>query len=311
MQLLPENMQKIFEIIQKNNLTFVCNYLGTDFLYPQDIELLKKYDIDPHKLYNPISDKLTSSFHLGMLSEALGLKEAMNWSMEELEEYLKTNPLTLSHRQKFVLNGVKSQSFGDIKGLGGRIFHDVNSILTSNTRKNQERFIQNEIEQGVLDGETVRGIANEISSKTGDWSRNFDRIVEYVSNTAYQEGKAEWLQSVHSDDVWVWKRVYESACKHCIALYLTKGFGSEPRLFKLSVLRANGTNIGRPVEKWRAVVGSTHPHCRCSLNYADPEHYMWNPETQMFDIPKEKEYTPKVKRKGKITIQIGDKTYRA
>lgn len=308
MQLLPENFQKILEIIEKNNLTFVCKYLGTEFLYPKDIELLNKYDINPHKLYSPLSDKLVSSFHLGMLAEALGLKEAMGWSMDDLHEYLKTNPLTLNHRQSFVLNSVKGQSFADIKGLGGRIFHDVNSILTSNTRKNQEKFLHEEIEQGVLDGDTVRNIANEISSKTGDWSRNFDRIVEYVSNTAYQEGKAEYIQSVYGDDAWVWKRVYESACKHCIGLYLTAGLGSEPILFKLSELRGNGTNIGRPVEKWRPVVGSTHPHCRCSLNYADPR-YKWNPITQAFDILKDKEYTPKVARKGKVKIQIGDKTY--
>jgi hypothetical protein len=308
MQLLPQQLQKISEIIQKHNLTFLCQYVGTDFLLPSDIDLLNRHGIDALKLYNPVSDKLYSSFHLGMLVEALGLKEAMKWNYDELIEYLTHNPLRLTHRQNYVLNSVKNQSFGDIKGLGNKIFNDVNNILNTNTRKEQEKFLREEIKQGLLDGETVKNIANEISSKTGDWSRNFDRIVEYVSNTAYQEGKAEYLKNFYGDDVLVWKRVYASACKHCIRLYLTNGFGSKPIIFKLTELQANGNNIGRPVEKWKPVVGSTHPHCRCSLNYYDSR-YDWNDKTQEFDILIDKEYVPKVKRKSKVKISIGKKVY--
>ncbi len=308
MQLFPHQLQQIEEIIQKHNLTFLSNYVGTEFLQPKDIQLLSKYGIDALKIYQPISDGLKSSFHLGILSQALGLKEAMNWSYDDMINYMKTNPLQLSQRQSYVLKSVKNQSLGDIKGLGGKIFHDINNVLNKNTRKNQEKFIREEIMQGVLDGDTVRDIANELSSKSGDWSRNFDRIVEYVSNTAYQEGKAEYLQNVYGDDVLVWKRVYESACKHCIALYTTKGFESEPRIFKLSELRGNGTNIGRQVNKWKPVIGSTHPHCRCSLNYCD-QNYSWNYKTQNFDIAKNVEYIPKVKRRSKVRISIGEKNY--
>lgn len=39
----------------------------------------------------------------------------------------------------------------------------------------------------------------------------------------------------------------------------------EPRLYQLSELIANGTNVGKPKSAWKAVIGPTHPNCRCIL----------------------------------------------
>jgi hypothetical protein len=48
-------------------------------------------------------------------------------------------------------------------------------------------------------------------------------------------------------------------CKHCKRLHI--GPDGQPRIFKLSDLEANGTNVGRKASEWKAVVGTVHPHC--------------------------------------------------
>lgn len=306
MILTPEQQQQLLKLIQRNHIGFIASSLGTAFLSNDDVKLLEDYGINAFQLYNTYSDKLLASFHLGQLAAALR-NESNNIHLKDFQQYLKNNPLQLTKREEYVLDSVKRQALSDIKGIGSKIFQDVTNVLNENSRINQEQLIRNEIITGTEKKQSIRNISNEIASKTGDWSRNFDRIVEYVSNTAFQEGKAEYLIKTYGDDVLVWKRVYNSACKHCIKLYLTNGLGSKPIVFTLSQLRANGTNIGRKTSEWKAVVGSTHPYCRCSLNYHDPA-YDWNEATQEFDILIEK-HIPRVRRTSKVIVKMGDKTY--
>lgn len=41
-----------------------------------------------------------------------------------------------------------------------------------------------------------------------------------------------------------------------------------PRIYRLSELISNGTNLGKPKSEWKAVIGPTHPNCRCTLKLA-------------------------------------------
>jgi hypothetical protein len=191
-----------------------------------------------------------------------------------------------------ILENIKKQAFNDVKALNGKIFQDVNQILLDNSLESQQAFLNKEILEGVKKKETVRKIANKIALKTGDWSRNFDRIIDYASNTAIESAKVEMIERSYGEDALIWRRVYNSACKHCIRLYLTDGIGSQPIVFTVKEVKANGSNIGRKVVDWLAVIGSTHVHCRCSWNKL-VKGYKWNTETKSFDIPEK----PKLKRK--------------
>ena len=116
--------------------------------------------------------------------------------------------------------------------------------------------------------------------------RNFDRAIETASQAAFEQGKAAEIErrAVSGNDPLVYKQVQPGACKHCISLYVTKGIGSQPLIFKLSQLRGSGSNIGRKTEDWKATIEPAHPSCRCPL-YQLAEGYLWNKETQSFSIP--------------------------
>ena len=96
------------------------------------------------------------------------------------------------------------------------------------------------------------------------------------------------------------------ACRHCIRLYLTQGMGSQPKIYTLKQFLENGSNIGRKVDDWKAVLESTHPWCRCNLQYV-PEGTIWNEEKKMFVYPEK--YERKIERKSKVIITVGTKRF--
>lgn len=301
MQLTIHQSEQLLRIIETNQSISIGREFGLEFLTDTDIERLEAAGIDVENLYSPEGDTVFTSFNLGMLSEALGM--ATNAvTFEQLKEYIKGGHyIPLTEKEKFILDNIKRQAFNDVKAINGRIFKDVNQILIDESVATQQQFLADELKVGLAKKETVRKIANRIAEKTGDWSRDFDRIIEYASNTALENGKAEMIERSYGEDALIWRRVYSHACQHCIRLYLTGGIGSEPRIFTLKEVKANGTNIGRKSAEWKAVICSTHPYCRCSWNYL-PTGYKWNPETKQFDIYER----PKMKRKP-IRIVIGGK----
>lgn len=305
MNLSPKQINELLSIIEHNQVICIGKELGIDFLTEENKTLLEENKVDWKTLYNPSEDSIYTGFHFGMLSQSLKDTKALNkLSYKQLKQYIQEgNYIPITEREQLILDHIRQQTFSDIRSLNGRIFQDVNNILIDSSRKTQTEFLKREIEEGMRKKLSLREISNELSRKTGDWKRDFDRIVEYQSNTAYQEGRASFLLKTEGSEVEVYKRVFQSGCDHCIRLYLKGGYGSEPKVFRLTELRANGDNIGRKVDEWKPIVGSTHPFCRCNLHHKQ-QGYKWNPQTQSFDIFDDS--IPILKKpREKIKISIG------
>lgn len=297
--LSSDQLNQLLETINTNQAIFFGSELGTEFLSEYDKALLEANGVDWQTLYNPSSDSIYTSFHLGMLATALNDVRALNkLTFKDLSDYIKQGQyIPVTEREIVTIQAIKTQTFTDIRSLNGRIFQDINGILINSNLESQREFLREQIAEGVSNKKTYREISNTISEKLGDWSRDFDRIVEYQANSAYQEGRASMFEKDElgesgDNDPEVYKIVFQSACKHCLSLYTTKGYQSEPIVFKLSELRANGTNIGRKVVDWKPTIGSTHPYCRCLL-MRKRKGYKWNQQTQSFDIRETTEEVPK------------------
>lgn len=306
LNLSPTQTNELLNIISRNQCVMIGKEFGPEFLTEYDRSLLSDYGVKVDELYQLESDTVFSSFHFGLLSDSLeAIRSVSKVTYDDLKEYIRGgNYIPLTEAEKATINHIKTQNLSSLKGLGGKIFQDVNGILQDNSRQAQEEFLKKEVVEGTLKKQTIRQIANEIAHKTGDWSRNFDRIVEYMSQSAFESGKAAAIERQVSGDPLVFKRVFNGACKHCIRLYLTKGLGSEPKIFKLSELKANRDNIGRKTADWKATLGSLHPFCRCQLHYKTPG-YAFDPKTNSFSVYDEKE-RPQLKRpRPKIKAIIG------
>jgi hypothetical protein len=311
MILTPDQIEKIAQILNNRVSVFVGKAYGQEFLSTQQKEQLKRIGIDLNTMYKLHTDPFFLQYQLGMMSQVFSKLEMNRYNFAEFlgairrGEYIKLSPRELDS-----LKSLKMQSLADIRSYQGAIFNDVNNIINKADKRNRqayEKVIRKELKSGFAKRESYRQIAQNLGNLTGDWARRWDRIVQYQGHQAFDEGRAAVIERKDGEDALVYKLTYQGACKHCIRLYRTNGQDSEPKVFKLSEIRANGTNIGRKTDEWLPVVGATHPFCRCTMFHLE-KGQTWNKETKRFVYEKETEITPSIRRP-KVKMIVGEKEY--
>lgn len=303
----PIQIQEILTIIEFHHLFVISTNYGVDVLSEQDKSILSNFGVNLRELEAiiPEYDKL---YLFGILSSILQENQVKTLDYNDFKLYIERGQYRpLSKSEKYQLEIAKRQSYSHLKGLKERAKQDVENIILERERISREEY-ENAVKEGlksqVVDRKSVSQIVSDIGHKLGEWQHDWGRIVETEGNNIFQLGRAQEIEEKRGKDALVYKTVYPGACRHCIEKYLTNGIGSKPKLFKLSDLIKNGTNIGRKVKDWLAVLFSMHPFCRCMLMDLLPGHE-WNEETGKFELSKN--WTRKVERKSKVIITIGDK----
>ena len=304
MKFSPRQLNEFVDIIRLNHVIYIAEIVGVDSLSPDDKKILKKYGMSDETLTTPFTET-EQAFYWGRLSQALRNK-AHKVNYNDFTEYLRRGQyIPLSKTEESALKYIKNNTYNHIKGLGDKIAQDVNGIVIKNDpdlRASYEEVIRSSLERGVIERNSLKSIVSEIGHRTEDWSRNLGRIVDTEMQNAFQIGRAEQIKREKGADSTVYKDVYSGACHKCIELYLTGGIGSQPRLFRLNDLVANGNNYGLKQKDWKATLGPVHPYCRCNLHQL-PDGYVWDEEKQMFSPPP---YEPTGEKLG-YKITVGDK----
>lgn len=307
--LTPNQIEEVLEIIQTHQLKFISNYVGMDMLSNSEIKQLGKAGIDVKSL--PAISIVENAFKFGILSAALEEGISKKLTYNQFKDFLKeTDTLKLTSQEDYALNQVKTRAYSDIKGLGNKIGTKFQTLLIEQNqakREEYEKIIKDTSAKTIITKQSITQMVSELGTQTADWSRDFGRISDFILHSAFDTGRAEKILEEYGEDAEVYKDVYPHACKHCIRLYTTGGVGSEPLTFKVKDLLKNGTNIGKKTEDWLPVIGSTHPHCRCTIRRV-PQGYSWSNEKGMYSIPTKER---KVERQSKVIIKFGDKTIRA
>lgn len=306
MILTPDQLQEILDILDKQFAFFIGKNLGPEYLSTKEIEHLEGMGIDYTSLYLQASDPVYLNFQLGMMSAALGDQKVRFLHYNDFKKMLvQGKHIPLSVKEQKTLDSVKYQSLADIQSFKGKIFSDINGTVAKENIEQPEAYqevIRDVIKEGLADRVSIQKIISNLGHKTGDWSRDFSKIVEYISHSALNEGRASILARKESKAYFI---VQPGACKHCNKHYLTGGEGSEPKLFTIDELKANGSNIKKKVNEWKATIHSLHPYCRCLLTeYV--EGYVWSDKKGLFIAPDN--YESSIKRK-KIKVQIAGKTH--
>jgi len=301
-----EQIQEILRVISFNHTLFIGTNIGYDLLTKEDKKELQLYGIDPESIKTDFTP-FEQQFYFGRLSAALGDKNTKNISYNDFLKYLRRgqyNPL--SEREEAMLDYAKQKTYGHIKGLGDKITQTVNGFIIEEDQAKRDKYeetIKNSIERAIIERDTVNSIVSEIGNKTGDWGRDLGRIAATEMENVFQQGRASEVERRYGKESLVFKEVFPGACRFCIKFYTTNGIGSKPRVFKLSELRANGTNIGKKQSDWKPTLYTVHPWCRCIL-YNVPEGYVWDEEKKQFIPPKYGK-----EEKFGVKIQVGDKTF--
>jgi hypothetical protein len=304
-----QQIQQILKIVDKNTILYGAINVGTDVLSEYDKFVLESFGIDIKTLQKDFP-LFQQPFYFGRLTQILGDKNAKQLNYDDLLSYLRKGQYhPLNNLEKDMLEGAKIRSYSHIKGLGekqkGSI---VNAIGEEDQRKRSkyEKVIREEVERGIKDRDSLANIVSNIGKRTGDWQRDMGRIVDTEMNNIMQEGRAAQVKREKGKEARVYKDVYEKACRFCIKFYLTNGIGSQPKIFKLSELEANGTNIGKKQADWVPTLGGVHPWCRCNLYNLLPGQE-WDEERGEFRYPGKIEEKVEITKKDKIIV--GDKVF--
>jgi hypothetical protein len=182
----------------------------------------------------------------------------------EVAELEKEYPLKPWDR--YALEYAKRRAAAYVRGLGNRLSTSLETLAIE-TEREVRRDLMERIRREVSDArvrrDTARQLASAIGRETGDWSRNLDRIARTELQETHQHGWAAHFRATTGADTLVAKRVDDNACPDCKRLYLEPD--GTPKIFVLSELEANGTNVGLPRSQWVATVGTIHPYCTCVL----------------------------------------------
>lgn len=307
--LTPDQVHTIVELLDRQLILFTATTLGAHVLSDSDKNLLQSYGIDYNHVYDESKDIVSLNYQLGMLSELLG-QQTKDVTYDQLVRYVKSGQhIPLNERERATIDSIKMQAVSDIKAHKGRIFQDINNVVNNklgDLKADQREFIREQVLQGVSERKARKDIARDIARLTGDWSRNFNKSVQYISHTALNEGRAAVLEKRYqgtNQEPKMYFQVQTDACDHCVDAYLTNGVGSEPKIFTLKQLQQNGSNIGRKINERLPTLSAYHIHCRClATEYI--EGTIWNGTRFVFD----KNYKSSIKRP-KIRIVFNNQEY--
>lgn len=146
-------------------------------------------------------------------------------------------------------------------------------VLSGNSSyKNATGGVKEILENALLRREFVGRLATELRDKTADLYRDWRRVAITETTNAMNLGAADQIMAESGgkspDKVYVYKSVVRDAalCDVCRRVYIESN-GNYPKVYSMAELQANGTNVGKKKADWKAVIGSTHPHCRGKLLY--------------------------------------------
>lgn len=239
--------EKIRNIIKVFHLNYLYHLIGEEYLSKEEIKFLKdEMGKDKFKKGEiPILDKI---FILGKLSQKLGINNVNEIDKVDFDKFVTKDSIpNFKIKDKKTIDQLKKQAYLDV----------LNKQYT--TEKELRQIVLNEENNNPSGNISIKNINKEITEKFKDWSY-IKPSVEYISESVFNEGRAdEIIDENGGDDPYVYIISRPDCCKHCRRVYQTGGI---PKIFKLSELQANGTNIGiKNPNNWKPTIPCLHVHC--------------------------------------------------
>lgn len=272
MRLTPQQIDELLGILDKYTWTFLAHHVGTDILTDSQKLYLQTVGVSVGQLTRTAYN-VEHAYKFGILSDAIGDAAAKKMTYDQLKSYIESGKsFALSSIEQSALQSLKYNTASEVLKLGEKIKSEIkNQLVHADLKRNtvqHSSIVMDAAKKAIEERKYINEVVSEIGRKTGQWNKDLGRISDYVLHQAFDEGRAANVTRNYGDNGLVYKDVYPGACSHCIKAYLTGGIGSMPKLFKISDLRANGTNVGRKAQDWLPVIGPLHPWCRCTLNPA-------------------------------------------
>lgn len=274
MRLLTSMQKKrVRSVIRDHHLALIAELCGSDAISGDDYNRLRKEGKITKTPSVPI-DLVTAAQLLGALVSS-SPDDAAKLSAESFWTMARQSDMTTNVEHEAV-ELAKEKIANIVQNMSARVeqnFAQITHDVDDSTRK---RKMLGAAVSGITDKESISQIAAKMKKATGDVQRDWLRAAHTEVHNLIEEGKANAIAKLQPDeDPLVYKIPRSDACPYCKLLYLKDG--TIPRVFRLSVLMANGTNIGRKpgrpstsgkgATEYKATLGAMHPWCKCELHY--------------------------------------------
>ena len=271
----PEQLKEIVKIIQDHHAGFMIGAGLKDQFDTAEIDRLVKQGVLPPESIDMIDDAFTYGQMTATLKELEDQKKLKTVTYEKFKARVAETPVPVTSNEQRAIDWAKHSAGVHMSGIGTKVADDFSTMVIAEDATLRRKYmgvVRDSVAQGVDERAAWRRIGSDIGHKTGDWSRDMARVAATETQGAFQEAYVEGLikREGEPDSVLVSKQPAPGACKHCVRLHMTSGEGSAPRVFKLSELTENGSNVGRKAAEWKAVVGTVHPWCACEIVHLPP-----------------------------------------
>lgn len=191
---------------------------------------------------------------------------------------LRDDPQVITEAEREAVAILRDRIGQHVTGLSDRMIATIGSMtVEADDKLRRKRLTRQQVTApGVEERAAATELAGRLRVALKDFRRDWFRVAHTEMHNASEEAKAIVIAHRSPDrDPRVFKRPRPDACAFCVLLYLRPD-GVTPRVFKLSQLLANGTNVGRRAGRptrsgasrteWKATVGAVHPLCACELH---------------------------------------------
>lgn len=262
MALTPRQLQIIQAIIARYHQAFVVNWISPSAVPADVLAELKR-----RGMVNPQAATIEESYTLGQAIERASSPQAQGMSFAAFQEAVRKMPIALTQPEQHAVTLAEQRAAQLIVGLGNRIDTQTGQVLIEADQE-QRRELRQKVNEKVVEAVEQRLDPKRLKSELGwaiqDWTRDLNRIALTEKHTAMETGKADYYAATTpGGDPDVAILAAPNCCELCASL--TRGPDGAPRIFKLSELEANGTNVGRKAAQARPVTGSIHPNCVCKM----------------------------------------------
>ena len=289
MPLTAADLRRLREIINRHWTALVIRVYGPEAIAADAREvaaLVADGILDPAAVaaLDPAQDAYVFGFLRDKLHDA-GL-DPLVASFAEVEAVLASSPATLSVASRAAVQLARQTAGLHAQGLGNRmadaLLSDIN-VEDAALRTSMLDVIQDEVAKNRLLNETVGKLAGRLAERTGDYARDWRRLAATETMNVEEHGIADVVEADFGKDARVAKIPNDDACKSCVAAYLDER--GRPRIYSMSTLRANGSNVGRKARDYLPTVDPLHPWCHCRM-ISVPHGFAFNKEWQLVPAAK-------------------------
>lgn len=256
---------RVRQAIRDGHLAFLAEVFGPDAIDRVDYDRLRASGVIHDD--KPGQDAASATHALGTLS---GDAQAME-SPDEFWRLVADDVGVAAEAEREAVAVMRDRIGEYVRALSARLEQAAGHAMTDAAEASRRRRLTSSQPGAPASQEVLARVKKAVAELRRDWLR----VAHTELHSAAEEAKAIALaRRAPGRDPRVFKRPRPDACAFCRMLFL-KPDGVTPRVFRLSALLANGSNVGRRAGRparsgkgrteWKAVLGAVHPFCGCEL----------------------------------------------